>query len=73
MRIAYDEKSNAAYVYLAEDSRLEDARTQEIVSRDVALDFDAQGKPLGIEILSARSTLRKAVLREVARRMFEVK
>jgi uncharacterized protein YuzE len=53
MRVTYDPRADAMYLYLAERTpgTFEVARTEE-VSTGVMLDFDAENRVIGIEILS---------------------
>jgi uncharacterized protein YuzE len=48
MRIAYDEKADALYIAFGEGPA-----TVEEVAEGIALDWSAEGKLLGIEILDA--------------------
>jgi len=49
----YDPESDAAYIYLGDSEILE----SEEVSPGIVLDFDAEGRVVGIEVLSASRTL----------------
>ncbi len=51
MRYTYDAEADALYLYLAPDVRV--VRQEEI--GDVLVDFDSDGRPLGIEVLSPRT------------------
>lgn len=65
MRIKYDSDANAAYIYLTE---IPNGGVTETIGCDSAvggminLDFDAEGRLLGIEVLQARQKLPKALL-----------
>uniref|UniRef100_A0A7V4AN55 DUF2283 domain-containing protein n=1 Tax=Thermus tengchongensis TaxID=1214928 RepID=A0A7V4AN55_9DEIN len=52
MRISYDPEADALYIAFGEG-----AATVEEVAEGIALDWDAQGKLLGIEILDASQRL----------------
>ena len=54
MRITYDPEADAAYVYLTQLVEEPDTRT---VTNDVYLDFDEQGRLVGIEVLDASKHL----------------
>lgn len=54
MRITYDAKADAAYVYLAEVVNKPDTH---VVTDDVYLDFDEDGRLVGVEILDASKHL----------------
>ena len=56
--VSYD----AAYLYLKEGGKA--ARTV-TATDDVALDFDADGRLIGIEVLDARRRLPKALLHDL--------
>jgi uncharacterized protein YuzE len=67
--MTYDaEDEGAAYVHLVDDVRPGEAVRQEVVSGgNVVLDFDAQGKLLGIEILDANLMLRPETIARAER------
>ena len=54
MRVTYDPKVDAAYIYLAKKVAQPETRQ---VDEDIALDFDASGKLVGIEVLDASQRL----------------
>jgi len=62
MRLTYDAEANAAYLHVNPDG----TRPGESVRRDThgpfVIDYDADGKLLGIEVLDARTVLREATL-----------
>jgi uncharacterized protein YuzE len=68
MRITYDAAADAAYVSLVETIGDGEAATQihSIMTPgdrgEVALDFDADGRLLGVEVLNASAVLPAAVL-----------
>lgn len=53
MRVTYDPKADAMYLYLAEraSGTFEVARTEEVAT-GVMLDFDGENRVIGVEILS---------------------
>lgn len=55
----YDAEANMAYIYLVEEIGPGEAVRQEIAGDDMTavLDFDAQGRLLGVELFDARSRL----------------
>ena len=68
MRVTYDAEVNAAYIYLAPIGRGEIAETIEAdvpdgVRGSIYLDFDAQGRLRGVEVLNATCVLPEDVLR----------
>ncbi|WNF31064.1 DUF2283 domain-containing protein [Streptomyces sp. C11-1] len=72
VRVTYDETVDAAYVYLTEpQSRAESARMYPCASADIDaminLDFDEQGRLIGIEVLAASSKLPKYLLQSAER------
>ena len=54
MRITYDPEADAAYFYMAEKRDLPDTRD---VDEDIYMDFDAQKRLLGLEVLAASERL----------------
>lgn len=54
MRIVYDAQADAAYIYLA--GHVSEPKTRE-VDPDINLDFDAQGRLVGVEVLAASKRL----------------
>lgn len=60
-RITHDPRANAAYVSLVNIAPGEAVR-QQVVGGDIVLDYDANGKLLGIEVLDARRLLRESTL-----------
>ncbi len=64
MRFEYDKDVDAAYIYL-EDSVAEGQAEKTIeLNGNIILDFDKNGKLLGVEILSASKVLNKKSLLE---------
>ena len=63
MKITYDKEANAAYISLKDINAGEVKRTVEL-KEDIMLDFDKQGKLIGIEILNASKIMNKEVLAE---------
>ena len=68
MRVTYDGQANAAYIYLRPINAGEIRETHvcaletEGPARDVNLDFDSQGRLIGLEVLYASHRLPKAVI-----------
>lgn len=63
MRITLDEEADAAYVYVADPIRAgESARQIAVEGTTVILDFDHDGRLLGVEVLSASRHLRDDTL-----------
>ncbi|GAA0580389.1 hypothetical protein GCM10010172_76730 [Paractinoplanes ferrugineus] len=64
MELTYDEEANAAYLAL-EDIADEAAVENVVVERpagDIVLDFDADGRLLGVEVIGAIELLRQTAL-----------
>jgi uncharacterized protein YuzE len=71
MRVTYDPDADAAYIYLVPAIKpgeshetvtvAKDDANQEL-ERDLMLDFDREGRLLGIEVLAARGFLRDELL-----------
>jgi uncharacterized protein YuzE len=58
MRITHDPAADAAYVYLVDRIEPGESKRQEVTEGGLVLDYDADGKLLGIEILYAGRLLR---------------
>ncbi|MFD9484170.1 DUF2283 domain-containing protein [Streptomyces sp. NPDC059991] len=72
VRVTYDKTVDAAYVYLTEpQARVESARMYpcDPVNADamINLDFDEQGRLIGIEVLAASSKLPEYLLQDAER------
>ncbi|MFF5897003.1 DUF2283 domain-containing protein [Streptomyces argenteolus] len=63
MRVTYDASANMAYIYLV-DTITPGAAVRQVPAEDdtAILDYDAQGRLLGIEIFSARRRLHPELL-----------
>lgn len=62
MKIEYDTDADAAYIYIVEDIRDGEAVKTRELNDNIILDFDENGKLLGIEILNASKVLNKELL-----------
>ena len=66
MRMTYDAKADSAYLYLGPIGKGEVTGSQHILAdnspSEINLDFDADGKLLGIEILLASKILKRELL-----------
>ncbi|MFB4304608.1 DUF2283 domain-containing protein [Actinomadura sp. GTD37] len=68
VRVTHDQQANAAYVYFVDPAQM-DTRSAHMYACDpvgvdgmINLDFDAEGRVIGIEILDARSKLPRYLL-----------
>lgn len=58
MRWTYDRKTGAAYLYVKDNVKKGEAvKTVKVERRDIYIDFDNQGRVLGIEFLNPRANL----------------
>ncbi len=65
LRATFDPEADAAYVYLQPPDALEPSVAETIcVTADINLDFDAQGRLIGVEVLGSES-LHPALLDEL--------
>lgn len=77
MKIEWDKEANAAYISLIDDNERVFGVSKDSVPLDeleeaaeisalhsLVLDFDRDGKLIGIEVLSPRSVLRESTLRD---------
>lgn len=73
MKLTYDEQANAAYVMLVQAIEPGESVNQLHSFQtpggkgELILDFDSDGRILGLEILGARQVLRPDVLKQAAR------
>lgn len=54
MRVTYDSEACAAYVYLVGSMKPGEAKRTLSVTPDINLDFDAEGRLIGIELLDPK-------------------
>ena len=71
MRVTFDRSVNAAYIYLEKSDESKSAR-QHVVDEPhtrgmIVLDFDEEGRLIGIEVLNATQTLPEGVLDDAER------
>jgi len=62
MKIEYDKEADAAYIYMVEDIGNGEAVKTIQLNDNIILDFNSEGKLLGIEILDASKILNNEVL-----------
>jgi uncharacterized protein YuzE len=65
MRLTYDDKADAAYLELediADGAVVENVVVERPGRGDVVLDFDADGRLLGVEVIGATGLLRATAL-----------
>lgn len=62
MRVRFDPEANAAYIYLRAIGRGEAVRTVPVEDSTIMLDFDADDRLIGVEVLDARERLPVEVL-----------
>lgn len=59
MKIELDKKADAAYIYLKEEIIEGEAVRTISVNEDIILDFNAENKLIGVEVLNASKNLSK--------------
>jgi len=64
MKFEYDKEADAAYIYLEDSIAKGEAEKTIELNDNIVVDFDKNGKLLGIEILSASKVLNKKSLLE---------
>lgn len=66
MHMSYDSEANAAYLTIEQDipggSAIENVVVERPGQGDIVLDFDANGRLLGVEVIGARELLSADVL-----------
>tara|TARA_Y100000310_G_scaffold158738_1_gene158172 strand:- start:1542 stop:1751 length:210 start_codon:yes stop_codon:yes gene_type:complete len=64
MKIEYDKEVDAAYIYIKYPIANGEASKSLAVNENIILDFNKEGKLIGVEVLSAEKILGKEVLQE---------
>jgi len=64
MRIEYDKEVDAAYLYFVHPLKPGQSKKTAKVNADINLDFDKNGKLLGVEILNAKKHLDRKIILE---------
>ncbi len=64
MKIEYDKEVDAAYIYLVFPIKDKEVKKTVEINENIFLDYDKDGKLLGVEILNASKTLNKKVIEE---------
>lgn len=67
MKLEYDARSNAAYLYLGRTAKKGVVARTRRVAQDILLDFNRSGRLIGIEVLDAVGLLPHKLLRDAAR------
>ena len=62
MKLEYDKESDAGYIYLADEIKDGEAVKTIELDPNIILDFNKDGKLLGIEVLNASKVLKKDIL-----------
>ena len=64
MKFEYDKEGDAAYIYLEYPIKENETKKTIELNENIILDFNGNGKLLGVEILDASKVLNKKVLLE---------
>ncbi len=64
MKLEYDKRVDAAYIYLEYPIKENETKKTIELNENIILDFNGNGKLLGVEILDASKVLNKKVLLE---------
>lgn len=64
MKLEYDKEVDAAYIYLEYPLKENETKKTIELNENIILDFNGNGKLLGVEILDASKVLNKKVLLE---------
>ena len=62
MRLEYDKEADAGYIYLVDEIKDGEAVKTIELDSNIILDFNKDGKLLGIEVLDASKVLNKDIL-----------
>ncbi len=62
MKLVYDKEADAAYIYIAPSIKRKEVKKTVEINQDVYLDYDKNGKILGLEILSASKLINKKTI-----------
>jgi len=62
MKIEYDKDADAAYIYVVYPLKDGQSKKTTKVKEDIIVDFDKDGKLLGVEVLNASKHLDKKVI-----------
>lgn len=62
MKVAYDKEADAAYIYLKDRINKGEVKSTISMNENIILDFDANKKLIGIEILCASTVVPKGVV-----------
>jgi len=62
MRLEYDKEADAGYIYLVDEIKDGEAVKTIELDSNIILDFNKDGKLLGIEVLDASNVLNKDIL-----------
>ncbi|MBI5389976.1 DUF2283 domain-containing protein [Candidatus Woesearchaeota archaeon] len=68
MKMEYDKDVDAAYIYLQYPIAPGEAKHTVEINENIFLDYDDQGKLIGVEILEASKVLRKEMIPEQKKR-----
>lgn len=68
MKLEYDSEADAAYIYIEYPIREGESKKTIELNENIILDFDKNGKILGMEILNASKIMNKKALVEVKHR-----
>ena len=64
MKFEYDKEADAAYIYLEYPIKKGGVKKTVELKDNIVLDYDANGKLIGIEVLDASKIMKKQVLKE---------
>lgn len=64
MKLEYDKKADAAYIYLKYPIEDNEVKKSLELNENITIDLDSSGKLIGIEILNASKVLNKEIIEE---------
>ncbi len=64
MKLTYDKEVDTAYIYMQYPIKDGECKTTKEIDENIIVDFNAEGKIIGVEILNASKVLDKKVMQE---------
>ncbi len=72
MKFTYDKEVDAAYIYLEYPIHSGQVEKTVELNENINLDYDSEGKLLGVEILNAKKNLKEKTLEEAEKNILRI-